>query len=378
MSIESITFEESSILDENIYIESSTIQKVSIKSQGFFSRIGDYFRDRFFLPLSDYRPNTYFDECERHGASIVKMFQGKEKALDPTFPQLSKVIKNFTLKDVPIKVASDGTLYQFNVRIIEGKGLRLVLMSAYGHSKEIDGKIQPWKPSSLSELSVAPVEVLRAVQQFVSVDSLICHSLGNTIMEGLKEYPEDVLPKTVVVNRGLTSVSKVAGSFFGSFLGYFAGKGASILGWDGNPEKALVDHFKRFPKSLDDRKVVIVESKRDSILSGKAAFDADYEDQVRLAGPTAYRGSFSIPYISKSAHHSCRLDWIVNNTDSGTLSENFLPIEKNESISHSIAKNVFKEKTHTCLIVGGRMDTLNSITYLQALPLLSSYLETRS
>lgn len=83
--------------------------------------------------------------------------------------------------------------------------------------------------------------------------------------------------------------------------------------------------------------------------------------------------------VAEAAHHAIRLDWIVNNQEAGTNTECFLPFPKNKTLAEGLTRNILtrteEDGVHTCFLVGENKDNLDSVTYLQAAPLLAAYLQ---
>lgn len=248
--------------------------------------------------------------------------------------------------------------------------LRLVLFSFY-YNTQSDGEISSdWNPTSGDEIGLAPLEIIKALKQYISVDSMMCCSLGGISFDALKNVTEDFLPRTIIWNRSLTSTWKAGMSLFSSPTNYFLYWATSYFGLYADPEKSLMD----FCQWADQKRVVIIQAKEDSYFSGDSALDPLFFESLRKSNVELYDGLFLIPLLAPRAHHACRLDLILNNQNSGTSTENFLPMEKHDSLSDSIVRNLFMdEESHTCFIIGGNKDSLDSILYLQALPLLSSY-----
>ncbi|MCB1080619.1 MAG: hypothetical protein KDK69_02245, partial [Chlamydiia bacterium] len=125
-----------------------------------------------------------------------------------------------------------------------GKKLRLILFSFYDH---VDEKGDRWNPHTTDELSCAPLEVLRAFQQEITVHSMMTFSLGNFLLDGLKNIGhEDVamIPQTLILNRGLSSIWKVASQLYSFPISYLLYQAVYSLGLDANPERELVDFLR--------------------------------------------------------------------------------------------------------------------------------------
>ncbi|MCB1080620.1 MAG: hypothetical protein KDK69_02250 [Chlamydiia bacterium] len=125
--------------------------------------------------------------------------------------------------------------------------------------------------------------------------------------------------------------------------------------------------------------MVIIEARNDRYFSGNGALDPDLRENLVATGIEAFQGSFFVPLVAEAAHHALRLDLLINNEDSGTVTSHFLSAEKNEALPTTIVRNLLMETDsqgfHTLFLAGGNKDMLDSITYLQAAPLMSAFLK---
>lgn len=241
----------------------------------------------------------------------------------------------------------------------------------------------PGIPCQLDELSGATLDVLRAFQQRISVDSMQVFSLGSLVIDGFKNITEDQqesVPKVLILNRCLPSIKKASTRLYPFPISNLLYRIVRVLGLDANPEQNLLNYFARFrqpPSSLEERKVVIIEAKYDRYFSGTGAFDSSLRSHLEMNGVKVAQGIFYDPLVEPTAHHAYRLDGLIKSEDSSTK---FLPIQENESLSSSLVRNVMSESSgedgyHTCFIIGGNKDNLNSVTFLQAAPLLSDFVQ---
>jgi len=334
---------------------------------------GEYIRDNYFLPLrrSDLPPYLY--DWEKHAVEVVGMLKGELCDFDPTFPELPHLISQFTVRDIPIQIKSSKHSYEFNVRVIESKEkepLRLILFSLYRNSQTKEKETTRWDPTSASEMGMASLEVIKALQQYITVDSMMCSSLGSLCLDTLKHVTHDFLPPTIIWNRGLTSIWKAGQSVLSLPANYLLYWATSYLNLYSDPENALAD----FCAWANPKRVVVIQAKEDNYFSGDSALAPSFFERLQKANVELYEGSFLVPMIETIAHHACRLDMIHNNRNSGSTTANFLPMKNQEALSDSLAKHILMEKKgHTCFIIGGNEDTLDTLVYIHALPLLSSY-----
>lgn len=264
------------------------------------------------------------------------------------------------------------------------KPVRLVLFSYYGNHVVSDGQIAPWDPKTMDEISAVPLEVVRALGQHGEVDSMLCFSMGAFALDGLRHIsPEkaDLIPKTLILNRGLTSIWKVT-SHLHPYLRWLYYPLAYLSSFDANPEGQTVSFFERLANhanGVGDRRVVAFEMVKDSYFSGEASLDSDFASRLADLGVRVDYGRFSMPLMAEEVHHSCRIDWVLNTEDGGGDTSSFLNIRPNESVARALAREVITEgDSHTCLVVGGRLDTLGTLTYGNALPILEALVMNHS
>ena len=372
------------------YLEEAT--KASTFSSQYFRDMAEFLRDRFYLPLNVKPLDSFFVNSGAYASQFVEMLRGNNPHLDPTFPNLPQMIDYFIVRDIPVKVKLETGAYIFQTRVIEskeeveGKKLRFILFSFYDHQDE-EGN--PWNPLTTDELSSAPLEVLKAFGQKVKVHSMMTFSLGSFILDGLKNIAEedtDLIPKTLILNRGLASIWKVATKLFSFPVSYLLYQAVYLLGLDANPELEILRFFAQMqsqnPQSMEGRKVVVLEAKNDRYFSGNGALDPNFRENLTTTGVEAYQASFFIPMVAEHAHHALRMDLLINNKDSGTVSADFLPAKENESLPLTLIQNLMSETDeknhHTIFITGGNKDTLDSVSYLQVAPLMSAFVDLKS
>lgn len=357
-------------LPDKIFFQSSQIddcRKESSYKNGYCSSWGQSLRDNYYLPLRKEPVDPFLAESGAYASEVTQMLKGETSHLDPTFFYLPQVIKNFTVKDIPVVIENSDHSYTFNIRVLENPKLRLVLFSFYDNGD--------WDPTSSDEIGLVPLEIMRALQQYIPIDSMMCCSIGGITFEALKYASDDFLPRTIIWNRALTSTWKAGLSQFSSPLNYFLYWATSYFKLHADPEKSLAD----FCQWADHKRVVVIQATNDFYFSGDSALGPSFFERMRGANVELYEGKFLIPLLNPRAHHDCRLDMIINNHDFGTSTEHFLPMGKYESLPDCLVRNLFMpENGHTCFIIGGNRHSMDSILYLQALPLLSSYCKLNS
>ncbi len=206
--------------------------------------------------------------------------------------------------------------------------------------------LSPWDPLSTDELSAAILDILKAYQTQIPIDSMMCFSIGALAFDGLKQVaPEDFhfIPKNLIFNRGLTSIEKVSNRLFSFPVSSILYQLAHFFNLDSNPENELLQFLNRTQQdvpSLEKRKIVIIEAKHDQYFSGDAGFNPDFSKQIALKGFPTFEGTFFVLIFHPAAHHAIRLDLMINNHNSGTITEKFLPISTNESVASSIVNTL--------------------------------------
>ncbi len=338
----------------------------------YFESFGDYIRDRYYMPLN-VEIDSFIENSAAYAEEIMEMLKGENPHIDPTFHGFSDLVDQFSIRDIPVIIQGNARSYTFMTRTIESKEnhkLRFILFSFYGNTQSEGGVTSPWSPRSSVEIGMAPLEVLKALQEHIGVDSMMCCSLGGICLDALKHVGEDFLPSTIIWNRALTSTWKGGMSFFSLPQNYMLYLATSYFGLDADPESSLIEFCKR----SKPKEIVTIEVTHDRYFSGESALDRSFFEELRNANMEVRQGLFFIPMLAPIAQHACRLDHILNNENTGTSTKNFFPMKKNQPLSDGLIENIFSKGTgHTCFVIGGNKDNLDSITYLQVLPLLCSY-----
>ncbi len=363
-------------LQDRFYLEDSFIDECRTAqgyNNSYFSSLGEYLRDKYFTPLNQEEFITpYFIDCEQYASNVTHMLKTGEGPFDPTFVNFSQIAKQFFVRDISVELQSSEKIYLFHARVIEsryGSKFRIILFS-FNENQEKEGENWiSWNPTSCAEIGAGALEVLKAFKQHIAIDSMMCFSLGGVTFDALQYLKEDFLPKTLLWNRCLTSTWKAGLSMVSYPTNCFLYWATSYYGLYANPEQILADYYAQ----TRDKRLVVIEATEDSYFSRESGLDQDFFDTLSDSGVDLYNGKFQVPLLTPRAHHTCRFDWIVNH-NTGNMTENFLPMNPYETLSDCIVRNLFLEKEgHTCFIVGGTLDTLDSMVYLHALPLLSSY-----
>jgi len=358
-------------------------------AKGYFSSLGEYLRDRFYFPLKGKSFNLFIQNSKAYAEAFVKKLQGKNPHPERVFPRFEEIREKFDIKDVPITIRVGDRIFHFTTRIVESKDqffdrkLRFVLFSFYDHMERKGEKLGNWDPKSTDELSGAVLEVLKQVQTKFQVDSLMTFSIGNIVLDGLKNLElqegKKILPKNIIVNRGLTSIEKVSNMLFDYPISRLLYYGACLLQLNADPEQELLNFFERLsqdhPSSLEGRSVRIIEMSHDCYFAGLSGFGKEYHKKLSQTGVESYRGTFFVPGFDEKAHHSLPMH-LIPTGGPGAHNEHFPQCEEGETLAdHLMRTSLFSAKggEHTLFMAGGNLDNLDSITCLQVAPFLSSF-----
>ncbi len=363
----------------------------------FNNFLGEFLRDSFYLPSKKIDPtkasliqevkneHEFLTLTGQYLSHFTKMFKGDVDGVDNTFSEFNQFKKEFKVSDIPLDIQSNDKTYHFTVRFVESRdfatnpnGLRFILFSFYNHSQEKDGQITDWDPRSLEAVALAPIEVLRALKlNSIDVDSMLCFSLGALTLDAVHKTDDDILPSTVIIDRGLTSINKVSSAVLSWPLNKLVYNLAWGYGLDADPEKQFPAYLEKLAEKAKDKKVVVIESKVDSYFSGDRSYDDDYFKRIEKTGASVFRGQFLAPIIHPRAQHAMRRDQMINNPNSGASLTSFIDSHDHETLADSLSK-LFNSnnKPHTCFMVGGNKDNLDSILYMLA-PILNSHCATK-
>lgn len=374
---------------KSIHFQSERIHDVKDYTKGYFGitlndTIGKFFRNKFYLPLMKFHEEKNLDGrvevedplfFEKSTLAYMKTFsmmmKGELDAIDPTFSRFEEVRKNFDVRDIPITIHGKEKDFILNVRIVESKnfglnqdGLRFILFGFNENLEEKNGLIKHWDPKSLEEIAQVPLELIRALKDHAKLNSLVCFSLGALTLEALKDCNEDVLPENIIINRGLTSIRKVSTSVLPFPLSSIVYQICSRWHLDADPENSFLEYLERNPKIASEKKVVLIKATKDRYFSGASDFHPDFFARIKKVVAEVFEGSFSVPYLHPIAHHALRPDWIICHPESGSDIKSFIPMHHSETLADAMNRFFTKDKRdHTCMIVGGNKDNLDTILY---------------
>ena len=322
----------------------------------FLQRLGRFLRNSFYLPL------------------YAKQISPMEVSAQKIAKEACEKLPEEDRRCFEVKIKDGDTTRTFPLRVFErplgDKTVRIVVFSLNDNREETNGSERKWNPATIQELSRAPLDVLQAIQQEdgVHVDSLMTVSLGNVMWEGAQEEDKLFIPPTIIVNRGFTSVKKIASQLYPFPLNYLLYALARLTGWNADPEQKL-------PVFCKDKKVIILETPYDYYFSGKGAFAPDFHVRLWQHAASVFRGSFCPFPFHPRAHHAVSLKELAWNCEAKVALDTLDFTSKSGSVAATLANKVFLpegEDVHTCFIVCGSTTTLDIGAILEAQPLLEA------
>lgn len=360
---------------------------------GPIQKIGGALRNAFYLPL--YK-KIIDPNLERDNRLAEKTCHVLMNPLLPCSKELDPIRQFFSFRDIPVHIQGATMTRTFTVRLaeskepIQGKKLRMILFVFNGNTELEEGK-EPrrWEPLTIEELSRYPLCVLKAIESCgVRVDSLVTTSLGNVALEGLKDkaaVEPNTIPPILIINRGLTSVKKVADQLYWCPRSCFLHSAAQCSGWDANPEQELLNFLKSEKNPpLEGRKIVVIETHDDFYFKEKGRFDRNmHEEMEQLCISVSRISLYPFPGFSlhSRAHHALPLSMLTCNSETQVdINAASLSFEEDLKMSSVLAKDIFlksDQEWHTCYYIGGSDATLPTGTLREIVPLLSAFIEER-
>ena len=349
--------------------------------------VGTAIRNTFYLPWYKKPVPSCLEKDQQLAQKMMHLFNIMHMVSNPGL----KIAKEFFfIRDIEVVV--EGKMVRtFTVRLFESKmpvnekKLRVVLFCFNGNTQKKEkwrATHHTWDPLTMKELSDGPLCVLRALKECgIKVDSLVTASLGNVTFDGLRHFPvskgASIIPPTIVINRGMTSVRKIANQIYSAPMSDVLYYVAKFWGWDANPEQGLLDFLKR--ENEAKREIVIIEAMKDYYFSDQGGFDTDYHNKIIALSAKVFRANFYPFPFQIRAHHSLSLDHLENN-DHTKITANTIPFKfpENEKVSSMIAREIFHKgegEFHTCFYVAGNDATLDIGAVRDVIPLLAAFVE---
>lgn len=346
-------------------------------------------RNAFYLPLYQDKLDPSLGYDQKLAGQVVQALQSSNGFC--SF-EVALVRKYFSVRDMRVHVQDQICYRTFTIRLfeskapIQGKTFRILLFCFYGNEEAPQKNVsaQKWAPLTIRDLEEGPLSVLKALQNSsVRVDSLVTTSLGNVILDAFRasaspRAPDELIPFSLVINRGLTSTKKVADRLYSFPFNYFLSGAAQILGWSANPEQGLLDLLGRGSDNPKRRQVVIIEARSDYYFSGKGGFDPNIHEKIKDRADV-FRVNLYAPLVHVRAQHSLSLDHFACNSETQVLCNTALfSFSEGETVPSLIAREIFHrgdENLHTCFYMAGNDATLDVATVRDVLPLLSACIE---
>lgn len=365
------------------------------ESNSVWDPIRRYVRDAYFLPLNS--GFSYADALtESYTAKIVKTLKGVRTELSDL--PMYKILKNhIQIREVPIDITFGKLTYRFNVRVVEskpnvkGKKFRFVNFSWYANNVIKDGKVLPWSPRHIDEMSVAPLDVLRALKQNgYKFETMMCFSLGNLAFNGLKDLSEeefDLLPKNLLLNRGFTSLWKVLSKFYTGISSIWKAplfQFCSMLRMNPDSETELKNYVGRIKQvdgddsRLKDLSIYALEATGDLYFSGVSGLDGNFAETLKEMGVGhAERKEVYAPGIGNHSQHFISLDRCVTRGASSDDSH----YSSLRPVASVLAEEIFFNSVgddgyHSCFVVSGNRNPPDTII-AQMIPLYNAFLAER-
>ncbi|MBS3904741.1 MAG: hypothetical protein KGZ39_05395 [Simkania sp.] len=350
--------------------------------ENLLRRVGLVLR-QFLLPLYRTPMDPHFTVEQQLAKDTTSALSSVESASHHT-QDLESIRQHFVIRDV--EVQAPGAISQiFSLRVCEskesvyGKKFRLILFSFNGNAEKEEGtERRRWEPLTIKALSEGPLIVLKALKQRgIRIDSLITNSLGNVVLESFRDVKPDVIPHTIIINRGLTSIRKILNKHCPFPVNCILHRAAKASGWDANPEEALLHFLETNKGNGVQRKVVIIEAEKDHYFSQEGRFAADIHERIQETGAQVLRAGFYPPLVHPRAHHAVTLNHLVKNSATRVFANTIpLSVEESKPMSEVIAEGVFfhgDEEYHTCLSISGNDANLDVATARDGVPLLAAF-----
>ena len=183
------------------------------------------------------------------------------------------------------------------------KGLpRILILSQYDIYKEPGEK---YHPRNIDEPGLIFSHVLKALSREKGpIHFLAAHSYGTVVLASSLKHlaPQDLdlLPQTIYLDRGPSSVKEAASLFFGTFW-WFVFQWARLTHWN-------LDMGQEIFQSLSHRKdqtLLIAETKKDSFFKGKASLvQSPFIQSLEKQGKAkCFRFDFAYQHCMPRAHH---------------------------------------------------------------------------
>jgi hypothetical protein len=232
------------------------------------------------------------------------------------------------------------------------RNLRFIQISPFDITEQQGDNVEPWKPTLFKDIGKTLFSLLDALKdKGYPIDSMICHSMGSALLEGIEDRDPASIPKTLILDRALPSVWKVGRQLLNPITFYILIFLAYCSGWTGNPEGSITAFFNKMRNqsqpvhSLTDRQVIMIEAGNDFYFSGKGAFSPSFAQTLRDIGVKAFQHPFSTNplRLHTRAHHACPIHYLYN-TSAEMISQGGFMVRSNQDVASAIVQNIFLKR----------------------------------
>lgn len=247
---------------------------------------------------------------------------------------------NDELRDLtPIRVIP--FLRSFHEHALQNKNLRFIQVTL--RDIQVDESTQ-WKPSQFADMGKVFFALVEKIKESYEVDSLMLTSISGSLLEGLETVDETLVPKTLILDRALSSVWGVGRNIMNPISCYVVYALAYWSGWAGNPEDSIRRFYEKV-SSPKGRKVVVIEVEDDFYFKGEGAFQKNFTDVLQKLGIEATRWKFHVnPFkYHTQTHHSLPQSKLKNHS-SDDLQQKSFSIKRKQSMASAIVSNIFLEE----------------------------------
>jgi len=194
-----------------------------------------------------------------------------------------------------------------------------------------------WKPTSFSEIGQMTSSLIGALKErglVKQIDSMICHSMGASVLEGLE--PSDI-PPTLIFDRAMPSSWKVISKQYSPPLSHLLYALAHLSNWTTDCEDKLISHHDKLSR------VIIIETEKDFYFSKNSSFSSKTVHKLKELGVEVFHHKFFVNTLRyhERAHHAVSLQHLVN-TSLEPLSSQTFSIQPHEDVASAIVHSVFE------------------------------------
>jgi hypothetical protein len=218
-----------------------------------------------------------------------------------------------------------------HIKELDGKGLHFYQVTIRDMYDENGDR---WRPDSFVQFSDLFFALLKELGH---VDTIIAHSLGATVFEGLElRDPKDV-PKNLVLDRSLPSLWKVGRTTHSVGVCCLLYRAARSIGFDTNPEVSVAAFCKQ--TDMRERKIVVIEVENDYYFSGLGKLGEFSKVTDYLFQHTFVMEEFR---NHNRSHHAGPISFVINHENAPIVMGGF-SVDVGESAVDAIARQIFSK-----------------------------------